>query len=70
MYRDSLGNRYTSVPPAKHPPKQRGSKKGKKIGRNKVKCARYRSEGRREKNKARRAARRNRDGILDQQARR
>lgn len=28
----------------------------KKHGRNKVKCARYRSEGRREKNKARRIA--------------
>lgn len=30
----------------------------RKIGRNKVKCARYRAEGRRERNKARRAAKR------------
>ena len=57
LYRDSLGNHYKSVPPAKNPPKQRGSRKGSKAGRNKVKCARYRAEGRREKNKARRAAR-------------
>lgn len=42
-YVDSLGNRYASVPSAKFPPKQRGSKKGKKIGRNKVKCAKYRA---------------------------
>lgn len=31
-------------------------KKNRKFGRNTVKCARYRAEGRREKNKARRAA--------------
>lgn len=31
------------------------SKKGRKIGRNRVKCAQYRAEGRRERNKARRA---------------
>jgi hypothetical protein len=35
--------------------KQKGG--NKKHGRNKVKCARYRKEGRREKNKARRIAR-------------
>ncbi len=29
------------------------TKKGRKIGRNKAKCERYRAEGRREKNKAR-----------------
>jgi hypothetical protein len=34
--------------------------KSSKLGRNKVKCAKYRSEGRREKNKARKAARRQR----------
>ena len=34
---------------------RKGGKKGRKIGRNKVKCDRYRAEGRREKNKARRA---------------
>lgn len=33
---------------------------GRKIGRNKVKGAAYKSQGRREKNKARRAARRKR----------
>lgn len=36
--------------------KKSGGRKGggsKKIGRNKIKCARYRGEGRREKNKAR-----------------
>lgn len=38
--------------------KAKGSKKGRKIGRNKVKCERYRLEGRREKNKARKAAKR------------
>ena len=37
--------------------KAKGSKKGRKIGRNKVKCERYRLENRREKNKAKRAAR-------------
>lgn len=36
--------------------KAKGSKKGRKIGRNKIKCERYRLEGRREKNKARKAA--------------
>lgn len=30
------------------------SKKGRKIGRNKTRCAKYRAEGRREKNKKRR----------------
>lgn len=34
--------------------KAKGSKKNRKFGRNKVKCARYRAEGRREKNKLRR----------------
>lgn len=29
------------------------TKKGRKYGRNRVKCARYRAEGRRERNKAR-----------------
>lgn len=44
MYVDSLGNRYKSVPPAKHPPKQGKSRNGnKKHGRNKVKCAKYRA---------------------------
>ena len=33
------------------------SKKGRKIGRNKVKCAAYRASGRRERNKARRLRR-------------
>ncbi len=38
-------------------PIHKGGKKGtKKYGRAKVKCARYRSEGRPEKNKTRRAA--------------
>jgi hypothetical protein len=39
-------------------PRQRKRKSGgsKKHGRNKEKCARYRAEGRREKNKARRIA--------------
>lgn len=32
--------------------------KNKKYGRNRVKCARYRAEGRREKNKARKAVQR------------
>lgn len=36
--------------------KAKGSKKGRKYDRDKVKCARYRAEGRREKNKARKAA--------------
>ncbi len=34
-----------------------GKKGCRKMGRNKVTCARYRAEGRREKNKRRRAAR-------------
>ena len=38
--------------------KAKGSKKGRKIGRNKIKCERYRLEDRREKNKARKAAKR------------
>ncbi len=33
---------------------RKGGRGTRKIGRNKVKCARYRSEGRREKNKKRR----------------
>lgn len=32
---------------------QKKGRKGRKIGRNKVKCERYRAEGRREKNKQR-----------------
>lgn len=36
---------------------RRGSGGKKKWGRNKAKCERYRAEGRREKNKARRIAR-------------
>ena len=35
----------------------KGGKKGAKIGRNKAGCLKYRTEGRREKNKARRAVR-------------
>jgi len=39
--------------------KHRSGKKGSRAyGRNKVKCARYRAQGRREKNKARRMAKR------------
>ena len=34
--------------------KKEGGKGSKKYGRNLIKCARYRAEGRREKNKARR----------------
>jgi hypothetical protein len=34
----------------------KGSKKGRKIGRDTEKCKKYRAEGRREKNKARKAA--------------
>ena len=36
--------------------KAKGGKKNRKYGRNLVKCAQYRSEGRREKNKARKLA--------------
>lgn len=43
-------NRKTSPGPS-------GGRKGRKIGRDREKCARYRAEGRREHNKARRAAR-------------
>jgi len=43
----------------------KGGKKGRKIGRDKVKCARYRLEGRREKNKARRAAKRAKNNSTD-----
>jgi len=44
MYKDSLGNRYHSVPPAKNPPGAGKSRNGnKKHGRNKEKCARYRA---------------------------
>lgn len=35
-------------------------KKNRKYGRNLIKCARYRAEGRREKNKARKAVKRQR----------
>lgn len=48
----------TPVGGLKKSKKAKGSKKGRKIGRDKVKCERYRLEGRREKNKARRAAKR------------
>jgi len=44
--------------PKKPPHKAKASSKNRKWGRNRVKCARYRAEGRREKNKARKAARR------------
>jgi hypothetical protein len=37
--------------------KPKGSKKGRKYGRDSAKCTRYRVEGRREKNKARKARR-------------
>lgn len=37
--------------------KAKGSKKGRKIGRNQPKCQRYRLQNRREKNKKRRAVR-------------
>lgn len=44
---------------AKKPHKAKPSSGGtRKYGRNKVKCARYRAQNRREVNKARRAARR------------
>ncbi len=46
--------------------KAKGSKKGRKIGRNKVKCERYRLENRREKNKIKKAAKRLKK--LDQRA--
>ena len=36
---------------------RKGGKKGAKIGRNRVGCLKYRAEGRRKKNKARRAVR-------------
>ncbi len=35
--------------------KAKGSKKGRKIGRDTEKCAKYRADGRREENKARKA---------------
>lgn len=38
-------------------PKHRSGKKGRKIGRNKVKCDLYRKQGRRERNKLRRLRR-------------
>lgn len=44
----------------KRPHKAKPTHKGRKIGRNKVKCARYRAEGRRERNQARRLAKRQR----------
>jgi hypothetical protein len=37
--------------------KPKGGKKNRKFGRNKKWCERYRAEGRREKNKAKKAAR-------------
>lgn len=40
--------------------KSRSGGGARKIGRDKVKCARYRTEGRREKNKARRIAKQKR----------
>ncbi len=39
-------------------PEHKQGKKGRKHGRNMVKCARYRAGNRREKNKAKRAAKR------------
>lgn len=42
---------------------------GRKIGRNKVECARYRAQGRREKNKVRRLARHIREYPQDEAAR-
>lgn len=44
--------RVVAVPKKKR--RKEGGKGTKKYGRNKVKCAKYRAEGRREKNKARR----------------
>lgn len=61
MFKDSVGNRYTSVPPAKTPPGAGKSRSGnKKHGRwnRKPSNKRYKSENRCAKNKARRAARR------------
>lgn len=43
--------------------------KNRKYGRNKVKCARYRAEGRREKNKARKARKRERRLLKAKQKR-
>ena len=48
-----MSDTYVFVP---RPRNRRKSGGDKKHGRNKVKCARYRAEGRREKNKARRIA--------------
>lgn len=48
----------TAVGGLKKSKKAKGSKKGRKIGRDKIKCARYRLEGRREKNKAARKLKR------------
>jgi hypothetical protein len=53
----------TPVGGLKKSKKAKGSKKGRKIGRNKVKCERYRLEGRREKNKARKAAKRSKKMV-------
>ena len=39
------------------PTSTKQNQKGRKLGRNKKKCARYRLEGRREKNKARKKVR-------------
>jgi len=64
VYRDSVGNHYHSVPPAKHPPGAGRSRNGdKKHGRQKDKPShkRYNADRRWEKNKARRAARRLRE---------
>ncbi len=43
--------------------KAKGSKKCRKYGRDAVKCARYLAEGRREKNKARKAAKEARKAL-------
>lgn len=40
---------------SKPPHKAKSTHKGRKYGRNRVKCARYRAEGRRERNKARKS---------------
>lgn len=49
----------SDILPARRSKKQ-GGKKKRKYGRNRAKCELYRREGRREKNKARRTARRER----------
>lgn len=49
---------------------QQSKKGGRKIGRNRVECERYRKQGRREKNKLRKLARHVRDFPNDEAARR